>query len=179
MTFKVTLILWENNMITAKQIVEKLELEPHSEGGYFKEVYRSADEIKIEGLPERYESTRCFGTSIYYLLEGEQFSAFHKLKSDETWHFYHGSPIIIHQIDEAGNYSKVTLSDNVEQNEQFQFTVPRGTWFAAEVKDKNSYSFVGCAVYPGFDFKDFEMGEKEKLVEIFPNLKDIIDKFTL
>ncbi|HET54285.1 MAG TPA: hypothetical protein ENN33_03600, partial [Ignavibacteria bacterium] len=73
-------------MIQASTLVKRLDLQPHPEGGYFKEVYRSNELIKAEGLPERYSSERCFGTSIYYMLEGEQFSAFHKLQSDETWH---------------------------------------------------------------------------------------------
>lgn len=85
-------------MITANALIKKLLLQPHPEGGYFKEVYLSKEKIKIEGLLQRYESPRCFGTSIYYLLEGEQFSAFHRLKSDETWHFYLGSSAVLHMI---------------------------------------------------------------------------------
>lgn len=165
-------------MMTTKVLIRKLNLTPHPEGGYFKEVYRSEDEIKIDGLPQRYESTRCFGTSIYYLLEGKQFSAFHKLNSDETWHFYLGSQIVLHLINEEGKYSKVLLGQRVDENEQLQFTIPHGTWFAAEVKDKNSFSLAGCAVYPGFDFADFEMGDKEELLKKFPQHKDVIQKLT-
>lgn len=165
-------------MLTSKEIIKKLDLIAHPEGGYFKEVYRSEEEIKIEGLPERFQSARCFGTSIYYLLDGEQFSAFHKLQSDETWHFYLGSPIVLHLINEDGKYSEVILGQNIKKNEQLQFTIPHGTWFAAEVKDKSSFSLVGCTVYPGFDFDDFEMGVEEKLIEKFPQHKNIIQKLT-
>lgn len=165
-------------MLTSKEIIKKLDLQPHPEGGYFKEVYRSEEEIKIEGLPERFQSARCFGTSIYYLLDGEQFSAFHKLQSDETWHFYLGSQIILHLINDEGKYSKVTLGQKVEEDELFQFTIPHGTWFAAEVKDKNSFSLVGCTVYPGFDFDDFQIGNKDELINLYPQQKNIIQKLT-
>lgn len=161
-----------------KKIIEKLSLQPHPEGGYFNEVYRSADEIKAEGLPERYNSNRTAGTSIYYLLEGKDFSAFHKLKSDETWHFYLGSLVILHLISEEGKYSKIYLGNNILEGENLQFTIPHGTLFAAEVKDKTSYSLVGCAVSPGFDFEDFEMLDREKLLLNFPQHKEVIEKFT-
>lgn len=161
-----------------KSIIEKLSLQPHPEGGFFREIYRSIDEIKKNGLPDRYKTDRNAGTSIYYMLEGEQFSSFHKLKSDETWHFYIGSPIILHLISRKGEYSKIILGQKILEDELFQFTIINGTWFAAEVKDKKSYSLVGCAVYPGFDFADFEMGDKEKLIKQFPQHKELIDKFT-
>lgn len=165
-------------MISSKELVNKLDFQPHPEGGYFKEVYRSEEEMKSEDLPERYKSPRCFGTSIYYMLEGERFSSFHKLKSDEIWHFYLGSPIILHLINKEGKYSKVIVGQNVDEDEHLQFTIPHGTWFAAEVKDKSSFSLVGCTVSPGFDFADFEMGERNNLIEMFPKFKDIIEKLT-
>lgn len=161
-----------------KSIIEKLSLQLHPEGGYFREVYRSTDEIKKDGLPDRYKKDRNSGTSIYYMLEGEQFSSFHKLKSDETWHFYIGSPIILHLISREGEYSKIVLGQKILEDELLQFTIINGTWFAAEVKDKKSYSLVGCTVYPGFDFEDFEMGDKKKLFKQFPQHKELIDKFT-
>ena len=166
-------------MNSAKEIIEKLDLQSHPEGGYFKEVYRSPDEIKEEGLPERYKSKRAVATSIYYLLEGKQFSAFHKLNSDETWHFYLGSPVILHLISEDGEYSEITLGSNLSIGEVFQFTIPHGTWFAAEVKDKSSFSLAGCIVSPGFDFEDFEMGKRNNLIEQFPEQSEVINRLTL
>ena len=166
-------------MLSSKDLIQKLELQTHPEGGYFKEVYRSKDEIKIEGLPERYKSPRCFGTSIYYLLEGEQFSAFHKLKSDEIWHFYFGSPVVVHMINEEGEYSTITLGQKVDEGEQLQFAIKNGTLFGAEVKDKTSFSLVGCTVSPGFDFTDFELLDKKTLLGKFPHHKDIINRLTI
>lgn len=166
-------------MIDSKIIIEKLELLPHPEGGYFKEVYRSNEIIKNKDLPERFEGDRNFGTSIYYLLEKEQFSTFHRLKSDETWHFYYGSPILIHIIDETGNYKKIILGNEITNNEVFQFTVLRNCWFAAEVLNKNSFSLIGATVAPGFDFSDFEMGKAEELISKFPDQKELIIKLTI
>lgn len=165
-------------MIQASTLVKKLDLQPHPEGGYFKEVYRSDELIKTEGLPERYSSERCFGTSIYYMLEGEQFSAFHKLQSDETWHFYLGSPIVLHLISSEGSYSKIVLGKNITEDEILQYTIPKETWFSAEVKDRNTYSLVGCTVAPGFDFKDFQFGKRDELMKLLPSQSDIISKFT-
>lgn len=165
-------------MIQASTLVKRLDLQPHPEGGYFKEVYRSNELIKAEGLPERYSSERCFGTSIYYMLEGEQFSAFHKLQSDETWHFYLGSPIVLHLISSEGNYSKIVLGQNITEDENLQYTILKETWFAAEEKVKSSFSLVGCTVAPGFDFADFEFGKRDELTKLFPAQSEIILKFT-
>lgn len=166
-------------MNDSKTIVEKLELQPHPEGGYFKEVYRSEEVIDKNGLPERYIGERNFGTSIYYLLEKNQYSTFHRLKSDETWHFYFGSALILHIIDEHGNYVKVKLGQDIEEDEVFQYTVLKNSWFAAEVEDKNSYSLIGATVAPGFDFNDFEMGKRDDLIANFPELKETITRLTI
>lgn len=166
-------------MLDSKIIIEKLELQPHPEGGYFKEVYRSNEIIKNTGLPGRFTGDRNFGTSIYYLLEKEQFSTFHKLKSDETWHFYYGSSLLLHKIDESGNYNKIILGNDLTNGEVFQFTVLRNCWFAAEVADKNSFSLIGATVSPGFDFSDFEMGKRDELVSKFPGYKEFITRLTI
>lgn len=166
-------------MLNAKTIVNKLELLPHPEGGYFKEVYRSNEIIKNSGLPERFIGDRNFGTSIYYLLEKKQFSTFHKLKSDETWHFYYGSPLLLHVLDENGNYKKIILGNDLAKNQVFQFTVLRNCWFAAEVSDKNSFSLIGATVAPGFDFSDFEIGKREELILKFPEYKELIERITI
>lgn len=165
-------------MQTSKELIKQLDLQTHPEGGYFKEVYRSSDKIIKEGLPERYDSNRDAATSIYYLLEEEQFSAFHKLNSDETWHFYAGSSIILHLISPEGEYSKIILGSSPGAGTLFQFTITHGTWFAAEVADKSSFSLVGCTVSPGFDFADFEMGKREELISKFPSQSELIERLT-
>jgi predicted cupin superfamily sugar epimerase len=164
-------------MHTAQHWIKKLNLQKHPEGGYFSEVYRSKEEIKREHLPSRYSGARNHSTSIYFLLTSNEFSAFHRIKSDETWHFYSGQPVTIHMIDGKGNYSSVKLGSNPESGEVFQFTIPHGTWFAASVDEPDSYALVGCTVAPGFYFDDFELGKREDLVKMFPEHKGIINKF--
>jgi len=158
--------------------IEKLQLQSHPEGGYFRETYRSEEFIKKSHLPSRYTSARNYSTAIYYLLKGHQFSSLHRLRTDEVWHFYIGSSLTLHIIDQGGNYSKVTLGTDFERGENFQATVSAGCWFGATVDDSNSFSFVGCSLAPGFDFADFELGERRKLLKEFPAHKKIIEMLT-
>ncbi len=164
--------------MTTQDYVNKLNLLPHPEGGYFKETYRSEEVISTEALPERFAGERAFGTSIYYLLEGNDFSAFHRLKSDEIWHFYDGSPISLHLIYPSGEYRNILLGTDLFNGEEPQIIIPKGIWFAAHPVNKSSFSLVGCAVYPGFDFSDFEMASFEKLSELFPQHSKLLKEFT-
>lgn len=165
-------------MNTATDWIKKLELLPHPEGGYYKEVYRSDEKITKNSLPSRYSSERTFATSIYYLLQSGQFSSFHKLKSDETWHFYSGSPIAIYLISLSGSFEKVILGDEIDKAQLLQYTIERETWFAAEPLDENSFSLIGCSVAPGFEFDDFELGKRDELLYAFPNYSDLILRLT-
>jgi len=158
--------------------IEKLGLEKHPEGGYFKEVYRSEEIIPKQSLHKRYLGDRNHSTSIYFLLTSNEFSAFHRIKSDETWHFYSGSPVTVHMIDESGKYSNVKLGSNPENGEVFQFAIPHGVWFAASVNEPDSFTLVGCTVAPGFHFDDFELGKREELIKLFPQYEGVIRKFT-
>jgi uncharacterized protein len=162
----------------AKYWIEKLGLIKHPEGGCYREIYKSEEIIKKEHLPERFPGDRHFSTSIYFLLKSGEYSAFHRIKSDETWHFYDGESLSIHMIDAKGNYSTVKLGLNFDSGEAPQFTVPHSTWFAAEVNKPDSFVLTGCTVSPGFHFDDFEMGIREKLIAMFPGQKEIIHKFT-
>lgn len=161
-----------------REIIEKLNLKPHPEGGYYCENYRSKGSIPKEALNEKYSGKRQYATAIYFLLTSGFFSAFHRIKQDEIWHFYDGSPVRIHMISEQGEYSKVVVGRNLNNNEVPQYVVKGGVWFAAEVVEKNSFSFVGCTVSPGFDFQDFEMPKRQFLIDKFPDLKEVILKFT-
>jgi hypothetical protein len=163
---------------TADYWIDKLELLPHPEGGYYKEVYRSEEKIFSLGLPSRYKTPRAFSTSIYYMLKEEQVSKFHRLKSDEIWHFYYGSSLTIHLIDKTGNLIKHHLGIQMDDIHLPQVHIKRGNWFAAEVDDKSSYSLIGCTVAPGFEFSDFEIAKKDKLIKTYSDYKDVIEKFT-
>lgn len=149
-------------MKTAPEWIEELRLVRHPEGGWFRRVYES--ELRVDG-------PRPAMTSIYYLLEGNDFSALHRLKQDEQWHFYQGSPITIHEIDSSGIYVGTTLG-----TDEFQHTVRAGTLFGATVEE--GYALVGCTVAPGFDFADFELPDREKLLRLHPDHEALIRRLT-
>ena len=162
----------------AQYWIEKLRLEPHPEGGYFRQTYRAEMTIARAGLPEGFGGARAASTAIYFLLEGENFSAFHRLRSDEVWHFYAGSPVMVHVIDAAGGYSSILLGDDPEAGQVFQAVVRAGCWFASHVADWTSWALVGCTVAPGFEFEDFEMGMREELCREFPGHREVILRLT-
>jgi predicted cupin superfamily sugar epimerase len=164
-------------MKNAEFWISHLELQKHPEGGYFREIYRSDETIGKNNLPVRYQGERSFSTSIYFLLKAGEFSAFHKILSDEIWHFYQGDPVELFLISKSGNLQTLRLGNDPSEGEVFQLVIPNGTWFAARVSGKN-YSLVGCTVAPGFDFTDFELAGKETLIQKFPRHQDIIDSLT-
>jgi len=161
-----------------QSIIKNLQLEKHPEGGYFREIYRSNEVLQKSALDNRYSGDRNYSTSIYYLLPGNSISRFHRLKSDETWHFYLGSSLILHCINEIKGYYSIKLGNDLTDNEVPQFTIPFGDWFAAEVVKKKSFSLTGCTVAPGFSFQDFELAEQIELSSKFPELKELIYRFT-
>ena len=162
----------------AQKYIEKLQLESHPEGGYYKEIFRAGEMILPENLPKRYKSSRNYSTSIYFLLEGNQVSNFHRLKSDEQWHFYDGSSIVVYAIDEGGNLNKILLGRNIENGESPQTIIKQNSWLAADLVDKTSFALIGCTVAPGFDFNDFELGIRDELIHTFPKLRELIYKLT-
>jgi len=162
---------------SASDYIQSLGLREHPEGGYFKEVYRSSEEIPASSLPTRYQGSRSFSTSIYFLITSDKFSAFHRVNSDEGWHYYTGSaPIHLHVISPSGDLQSVMLGPDMEHGQQFQYVVPANHWFAAEVKGDQTFSLVGCTVAPGFDFLDFELGTRDNLVDMFPIHRDLISR---
>lgn len=165
-------------MIKINHLVNQFELEPHPEGGFFKEVYRSHEKISKACLNADYSGDRNYATSIYFLLTSGNFSAFHKIKQDELWHHYEGAAIIIHVIDEEGNYTKQPVGKDYSRGEVPQFVVRGGCWFASEVLEEDAYAFVGCTVAPGFDFEDFEMPSREWLISKYPSHAEIITSLT-
>lgn len=164
--------------MNAQSLIQYYQLQKHPEGGYFAETYRSAELISEQSLPNRFMGKRNIYTSIYFLIETGNFSAFHRIKSDEIWHFYQGSALEIFEIDETGKLSVTLLGSNIANNETFQYCVKAGRWFASRVTKGGTYSFVGCNVSPGFDFADFEMANREKLISEFPELSDVIKDLT-
>ena len=161
-----------------EEIIDKLGLQPHPEGGYFKETYRSQDSIQEAALGEGYIGERNYSTCIYFVLTSKNFSAFHRIKQDEIWHFYDGSPILLHTISESGVHDVHLIGIDIKNGEAPQLIVTGGSWFAAEVMNQNDFSLVGCTVSPGFSFEDFELKSRKELISIFPENEEIISRLT-
>ncbi|MFP7656427.1 cupin domain-containing protein [Chryseobacterium proteolyticum] len=156
----------------SKKLVETLKLEPHPEGGYYKETYRSEQTLTLkEG------SVRNVSTAIYYMLENENKSAFHRIKSDELWFFHQGEPLEIVFIKD-GEFHTILLGNSLENGEVPQVRIEAGLWFAAKISSGTGYSLVSCTVAPGFDFLDFELAERSVLLQQYPDLKEVIEEFT-
>ncbi|MFZ0730712.1 MAG: cupin domain-containing protein [Candidatus Sulfotelmatobacter sp.] len=163
---------------SAAEWIRELKLKPHPEGGYFRQTYRADLVIAREALPRGFAGSRAASTAIYFLLEGENFSAFHRLRSDELWHFYAGSPLAVQMIAREGKCSKILLGNDPAEGQVFQAVVPAECWFASHVADWKSWVLVGCTVAPGFDFEDFEMGKREELAREYPQHREIIERLT-
>jgi predicted cupin superfamily sugar epimerase len=162
--------------MTARYYIDHLQLKPHPEGGFYKETYRSAATIAASCLPNEVKGDRSFSTAIYFLLQESDFSAFHRIKSDECWHFYEGGTLLIHVLQQNGSYSCTRLGRNIQEGETFQYVVPAGAWFASEPAASSFFALVGCTVAPGFDFADFEMASKENLLAQFPEHELLINR---
>ncbi|MDD3323244.1 MAG: cupin domain-containing protein [Paludibacter sp.] len=158
-----------------EQLISTLKLLPHPEGGFFKETYRSNEEITIG---ESYRGKRNISTCIYFLLTSDAFSAFHRIQQDEIWHYYDGSPLLLHIISPTGEYTGVKIGRNINNGEIPQFVVPGGCWFAANVVNDEDFTLLGCTVSPGFDFRDFELADRLSLIQQFPEHESIVTKLT-
>jgi predicted cupin superfamily sugar epimerase len=158
--------------MNAKDLIRNLQLLPHPEGGYYKETYRSGQTIPVGA-----EKVRNVSTAIFYLLENEDRSVLHRIQSDELWFFHQGEPLEIVYIQED-HLTTINLGNVVERGEIPQAMVPANSWFAARIKSGSGFSLVSCTVAPGFDFADFEIGERNILLQEFPHLKATIKAFT-
>lgn len=164
--------------LTAEDWIKQLQLTEHIEGGAFREVYRSPLQIAAQALPGTFDAVRNICTSIYFLLKQDQFSAFHRIKSDELWHFYYGDPLIVYEIDMTGKLTEHLLGNDPRQGQQFQCVIKAGSWFASRVKAGGVYALAGCTVAPGFDFADFELAEREALTKEYPAYQRLIEELT-
>ncbi len=160
--------------------IERLDLRPHPEGGYFRETYRAGETIAPPALPERFGGARAFSTAVYFLLTRDAFSAFHRIRSDELWHFYAGDAVtlVILDADGKGALTTASLGRDPVRGDSPQVVIPAGAWFAAEVASQGEFALVGCTVAPGFDFADFELGERVQLVQRYPHHRGVIERLT-
>jgi predicted cupin superfamily sugar epimerase len=138
--------------------IEKLQLVKHPEGGYYRETYRCGQQF----------GARACSTAIYFLLPAGEFSALHRINSDELWHFYAGNELTIHILEPRAT---LTIGSG-----NFQAVVPAGCWFGATVE--RGYALVGCTVSPGFDFRDFELADRAALLRQYPQHRPLIERLT-
>lgn len=160
-----------------QELVNLLDLQPHPEGGFYKEIYRSKGMINEEGLPG-YSGKRNYATSIYFLLTKDNFSAFHSILQDELWHHYEGDVVEVHCIDQLGKHRVIELGKAIDTNQQPQAVVFGGEIFGSRVKIEGEYALVGCTVAPGFDFEDFELCDRKTLLNQYPQHVGIINALT-
>jgi predicted cupin superfamily sugar epimerase len=163
--------------VTADDWIAALALTRHPEGGWFRETYRAAEGMAAEHLPARYGGPRAFSTAILFLLAGHHVSRLHRLKSDEVWHFHAGAPLMLVQLHPSGACEEVRLGPGVTRGERVQAIVPAGSWLGAWVPDA-SCSLVGCTVAPGFDFADFELADRDRLLMDYPQHRALIERLT-
>lgn len=148
-----------------QQLIADYALQPHPEGGYFRETYRA--ETTLPG------TARSVCTAIYYLLPAGQRSSLHRIDADELWHFYRGDPLLIVELRPEGPAKVTALSSDHPQH-----LVPAGTWFGALPAEGSKWSLVGCTVAPGFDFAHFELGTRAALTAGFPHARELIARLT-
>ncbi|MBF9222028.1 cupin domain-containing protein [Hymenobacter ruricola] len=159
-------------MTTAQDLIQQLHLQPHPEGGFYRETYRAGLQTTAESGARRNAST-----AIYYLLENDNRSHFHRIQSDELWFFHQGQPLELLLLQDGG-LTTITLGQDVAQGELPQAVVPAHTWFGARVKAGTGFSLVSCTVAPGFDFADFELADRARLTAELPALAAVIAQFT-
>jgi predicted cupin superfamily sugar epimerase len=166
-------------MITAEKLIDFFGMKPlPAEGGLYVETYRSKEKIPAAALPARYSGERHFSTAILYLLTTDTFSGLHKLRSDETFHFYLGDPVTMLQLRPDRTSQIITLGQDILNGHRIQATVPQGTWQGCMLSESGKFALMGTTIAPGFDFADFEAGEQEELLGQYPEQKDLIIRLT-
>lgn len=156
--------------------IDRLSLTPHVEGGAFSEIYRSDLLLPQDVLSAAHKGMRNAMTSIYFLLQQGQFSAFHRIASDELWHHYDGGTLSIYEIAPDGTLTRHLLG--LEEEARPFAIIKAGSWFGSRVETPEAYTLCGCTVSPGFDFADFELADRAELSTLYPAQKSIISELT-
>lgn len=156
-------------------LIERLGLTPHpKEGGFFAETWRSAVDVPAAALGGVYDGPRSAGTAIYYMLTPETFSALHRLKTDEVFHFYLGDPVEMLHLYPGGRAETVVLGTDILAGQRPQVVVPAGVWQGARLAEGGRLALMGCTVAPGFDYADYDHGERGALLAGWPDAADRI-----
>ncbi len=163
-------------MKDAQKLIDRYDLDPHPEGGYYRRIHESSVEIPETALPDRYSGARRASSTILYLLTEDDVSKLHRLKSEETWHFYTGNVLSLYLFEPDNSYRCVQLGTDFSAGQFPNFTVPGGCWFGATVELR--YAFVGCTVSPEFRFEDYEKARASELLERYPEATELIERLT-
>jgi uncharacterized protein len=165
--------------ITAEEVIRRLQLVPLTiEGGYFREIYRSNTLIPASGLPGEYGGGRNASTAIYYLLTPDTFSAIHRIKSDEVFHFYAGDPVEMLQLHADGTGRIVIIGNDLSSGHEPQLVVPGNLWQGCRLAPRGKWALMGCTVAPGFDYADFTAANRAELIIQYPDHADLITVLT-
>lgn len=164
--------------LTWQAIVDLLDLRPHPEGGFYREMYRAEEGIERAAMPERYSGKRCYGTAIYYLLTSNTFSTMHKVESDEIFHFYLGDTVEQLRLFDDGTSEIINLGQNIVAGDRPLSVVPHGVWQGARLKPGGAFALLGATVAPGFEFADYLEGERAPLTDRFPERAALISVLT-
>jgi predicted cupin superfamily sugar epimerase len=163
--------------LNAEDVIRILGLEPHpSEGGYYRETYRSDEVMGAGCLPSRYPGERSACTAIYYLVTPSSPSRLHRLRTDEIFHFYMGDPVLMLQLDPDGGGKTVLVGSDLRSGQVPQVVVPRGHWQGILLADGGSFALLGTTVAPGFSFDDYGEGDATALSAKYPAFKDLIGR---
>jgi uncharacterized protein len=162
-------------MPTPQEIIDALDLKPHRlEGGYYRETYRSPDVVSSPAFRE----ARSGATAIYYLLTAYTHSALHRLPADEIFHFYAGGPVRMLQLRPHGSGELVLLGPDVLAGQRPQVVVPRGVWQGGFLMPGAEFALLGATTAPGFEFSDYEAGDRAALTAQYPEFSEIIRRLT-
>jgi predicted cupin superfamily sugar epimerase len=155
--------------LTTSEIQTLLKLEPHPiEGGYFVQTYRAPHDIPEGALPSGYSGARSIGTAIYYLLTPDTFSALHRLPGDEIFHFYLGDPVEMLELKRDGSSELIVLGQDIAAGMRPQHVVPGGVWQGSRLIPGGAYALLGTTMSPGFDYRDYESGSRDRLTSLYP-----------
>jgi predicted cupin superfamily sugar epimerase len=166
-------------MLTIEEVKSLLKLKPlPNEGGFYAETYRSEYALRENGLPEGYSGDRSMATAIYFLLTPDSFSAIHRLRGDETYHFYLGDPVEMLQLNEDGTGEPILIGPKIESGMRLQHTVPGGSWQGSRLAPGGKFALLGTTMAPGFDPADFELGSREQLSKAYPPYAALIALLT-
>jgi predicted cupin superfamily sugar epimerase len=169
----------QNKKLTAEEVIKKLDLRPlPDEGGYYRQTYKSDMEFPTNGFGIDLDSMRRISTAIYFLETPDGFSALHRVRSDEVYHFYAGDPVDMIRIDDSGILSRFILGSDILNNQSPQLVVPKGKWQASRLKAGGRWALMGSTVAPGFEFEDFELADRDRMLLQFPQLSQDIRSFT-